>query len=324
MSENTDVEQNQPRSEEEITKNFIEKANIGPVLSERDRELLLESGTNITKRLLSDYPDKLPDAIILPDLTSRIFSPLLRPILEKVAKQRGCDTPIIYHMKVVRDRQAGMINSLKRSYGSLKEARQGLTETINNAKAKLAKATNPFVVSDLEWTISYWGEQLELIAEDSPEQLESDVRQHRANEIKSDLERRARKDPKIVIIDDYASEDANTITAIRDAFGSVIPAYVFLGQHETLIPKKIFVGVFDDRALSPATNLNGFDFRNKNFSQVIGYRKEPASYLRIDPHHYLESDPYVYQIHRSEEDILKAVAMVSEMRNIGKQIGDLI
>lgn len=65
-------------------------------LPESDQQLLYQSGKEILKKFLGDFPDRLPDVLIFPDTSARPLYYLLRPIIEQIAKSRGQNLPRIY------------------------------------------------------------------------------------------------------------------------------------------------------------------------------------------------------------------------------------
>lgn len=57
---------------------------------------LLESGRILIQKFLDDYPEKLPDAIILPDTAARPLLYLLRPVFEEITKKKRSAMPNFY------------------------------------------------------------------------------------------------------------------------------------------------------------------------------------------------------------------------------------
>lgn len=62
---------------------------------------LEHAGRNLFEKFLADYPDRLPDVIVLPDVGARPLFYLLRPVLEQVAAQRGVPLPKTYFFATV-------------------------------------------------------------------------------------------------------------------------------------------------------------------------------------------------------------------------------
>lgn len=83
-------------------------------LTEADEVLLLEAGKNTLEQLLSDFPDKLPDAVILPDSSARPLLYLAKPTLDAVAKLRGVDSPKYYFMATTSSKDIRTVLKLEK------------------------------------------------------------------------------------------------------------------------------------------------------------------------------------------------------------------
>jgi hypothetical protein len=69
------------------------KENPEKLLTERDRDVLLECGEEVARHLKEDWAEKLPDYVIYVDTTARPLAYLFDPVWEKLAKEKGQEKP---------------------------------------------------------------------------------------------------------------------------------------------------------------------------------------------------------------------------------------
>ncbi|MBI2593545.1 hypothetical protein HYW44_02800, partial [Candidatus Daviesbacteria bacterium] len=77
--------------EDGVDRKRVESEVQFKVLSERDQRYLDESIRNIMIKILENYPDNLPDAVILPDTSATPLADVLRPVFAAIAQKRGLD-----------------------------------------------------------------------------------------------------------------------------------------------------------------------------------------------------------------------------------------
>lgn len=192
------------------------------ILSENDQKLLFESGERLVKLFLDDFSEKLPDAIIFPDTAARPLYYLLEPILRRIAQERAISLPKCYFFKTIRP--------------------------------------NSFHDFDL-YELDYYdyAADPQLLKTKIDEQKMIGLRM-RASDILYDLKKRQGviDSSVIVIIDDDATKEANTISYIRRAFNNdAIPAYVLLAESQEV--KNLRCG----KIIKHDSQFSGFDYRGR-------------------------------------------------------------
>lgn len=77
----------------------VSVAEISPpktTLTEKDRKYLKEGGVKLMREVLKDFPQQLPDAVILPETSARPLVDLLEPVFEQFSADRQTRTPRYY------------------------------------------------------------------------------------------------------------------------------------------------------------------------------------------------------------------------------------
>lgn len=222
------------------------------VLTERDQKLLEESGRNLIEKFLADYPDKLPDAIVFPDITARPLFYLSRPTLERVSQERKIALPAVYFFATDRPKE---LESVRR----IEAVKPGLGKKI------------------LESSLANYAESKKKV-----DALRATWRA-RAQEIEGDLAQRGASDPKIVIFDDFFVE-GRTSGEISQSFGKKLPLYAFLAPATEETIRK---AGFNVTVGKPEYKREEFDYTSYGGHEgiAIGVKKsadQPARYVEQD------------------------------------------
>ena len=74
------------------------------ILPSRDKRYLEVASERLIQQFIQDYPEKLPDAVILPETTARPLAYLLKPIFSRLAATRGVTAPHLIFFKVIQEK----------------------------------------------------------------------------------------------------------------------------------------------------------------------------------------------------------------------------
>lgn len=108
-----------------------ESKEMGPdqeILPSRDKRYLEVAAERLIQQFIQDFPEKLPDALILPDVSARPLEYLLKPIFTHVAAKRRLPAPLFIFFKVIRPHPMGKgtVASEEMQYERAKEIVQKL------------------------------------------------------------------------------------------------------------------------------------------------------------------------------------------------------
>lgn len=196
-----------------------------------DVERLVNSGSEIFKKIEKDFPAKLPDAVILPDTGARPLVYLLRPLFQKLAKERGLELPQFYFFSTVKDKvffykidyfekQTGLeADSLVAELTETADAIEDGTHPELGESEKQDKEMRNFVKPTREKVSEM---QKDLAARARHRQIHDD----RAVEIRKYLPQNSVS----IIVDDYVTESFITIQEIRRALAQNIKAYSLISS----------------------------------------------------------------------------------------------
>ena len=136
----------------------------------RDVDLIKQAGENIFRRIMYDFPEELPDAVLLPDKGARPLWSLAKPVFDSLAEQRGVKPPRYFFVSTAK-------NDLVESGLHLEKHNPRRVERIREAHANdLAERQR---------------EQLAKIAADAPYYASREVRMEsaqKAGEVIEDVE----------------------------------------------------------------------------------------------------------------------------------------
>ena len=270
-------------------------------LSIKDARELEEQGTVIVRQFLKDYPQELPDAIILPDTSARPLFYFLKPILDKTSKERGVVKSKIYFFKTNRFISEALNEPHNKEAQELYDSGQWSQKKAKCEEEKYGEA---------EWKLSELLRQKKLTPDES-KQIKEKIRielekqyvfnalgdiirnmnkikfplqvlRNRANEIRKHINK---TNPKLIIFDDIIA-GGDTLTSINTAFGEKIPAYAFKGMYNRDYYAEqnnldIHVGFSTGEGQGYYVPKINFDYRH---SSAIGVKKEEtgnASYAEL-------------------------------------------
>lgn len=302
-------------------------------LSQADQENLEQSGVVIIKKLLNDFGEKLPDAIILPDTGARPLFYLLRTVLDEVATQRGVDTPRFYFFRYNRsliserridEERAGIkqVKIIEEAELEFETADKAYQDYLENEYWNMPAAPRE-ILGDVDRLREYkrpWKERLDELEEIKNEassrlftlkmteekvKPNRELAKERAGEIDKDLKSRGISSPQIAVVDDFISAKGYTAEEITTAFGRQIPIYGFLSSvgeeelYQLSIPARIGIPYWQ--------GINsGFDYRGK---PAVGVAKD-----RWDVEKYVDA------LRGNGRDINEIKNLRKDMGIIGKRI----
>lgn len=247
-------EQKPAGSQEGLDKKF-------EVLSERDQKLLDSSLRSIMQEIIKQYPDELPDAVILPDTSGRPLAYLLRPIFAAIAEKRGIkNLPELIFFKT-QNNDDTYSEALEPSIITFEEV-----EGITDGEPAQANETR-------------------LTSEDTNVEARA-VHAKRAEVIKEHLKRKLNgREPKVIIVDDSVRDEYTTTKSIRNAFGTKdIPAFALLAKQKSVGKgDKISVGIVPKQELDDLKSIGtlfgsfaGFDYRRQQMASIEEPKKHTS------------------------------------------------
>lgn len=220
-----------------------------------DEELLFIGIKNVVTQLLEDFPDKLPDVIILPDRGGRPLAYALRPILKEIASERGCAVPTMHFFPHHHDYWV-------REVKYLSKRGETVEKKIAEAEHELSKvAGDHFKMAPIYSELH----RLNDIKEGSDEAL--GPWKERARRIIEHHRSVAGSDPTVAIIDEYATNTPQTIPDIQWVFTHFFhqgkpKGYAVMGQSYPPEYKKEGIGIgIKDPGASYNEPSKGFDYR---------------------------------------------------------------
>jgi len=267
------------REEEEKSMGVWTKLYEG--LSEADQENLLKSANNIIDKFATQYPEDLPDIVILPEISARPLYYLLNPAMKALAERRQVKAPSFVYFQTHKGRELSLID------------KDGNEMQMTSAK-ELRKMLNNDNGLD-SFLQSYLQDEIEA-RETGPEKARKmrGLMKSRAEEIRAYAEAAGISDPQMVIFDDYVTQKHSSIDEVRLAFGTDIPAYCLLQDRGVMFPDNlhIFTGMEDPYGTREIANSQGFEYRSKNDGNrhAIGVEKDKNSiYVKNSPARNIES-----------------------------------
>lgn len=96
------------REEEEKRMGIWTKLYEG--LSNEDQENLLKSASNLLEQFQTQYPDKLPNIILLPDISARPLFYLLNPAIKAIAEKRQVKAPTFIYFQTYKGPEMSLID----------------------------------------------------------------------------------------------------------------------------------------------------------------------------------------------------------------------
>lgn len=244
-------------------------------LSSEDQEYLLRSASSVIDKFLTHHPEKLPDIVILPEISARPLFYLLNPAIKAVCETRQLKPPAFVYFQTHKGQEMSLIDGKGREkmLTPVKELRRMM---------EFSKGSDPmfqdYLQSEIESRGSGPAKALKLRG----------LMKRRAQEIMDFSKKAGIVAPQIVIFDDYVTKQHSSIGEIRLAFGSDIPAYCLLQDRGVVFPEsmKIFTGMEDPYGTTEIANSQGFEFRSKNQGNrhAIGVEKDESSlYVKNSP-----------------------------------------
>lgn len=254
-----------------------------------DKEHMELAGTRIFKKILSDYPNELPDLVILPDTSARPLLYLAEPIFSAIAESRHVQKPSFAFMWVHFPYSKGVTQEI--ILNNTKD--QSFSYYINNPNSFLPKK-----------------------AETRKAAIEArSTNKKRADEIVSKFVERYKLDkgykPKIISIDDGASEFAATCREVSVAFGKPVPTYTLLSQftQEFFLEKGIPV------VIGETSKKDSFDYRRDEHAYGI-YKDD----FYLEPKYVIpQSDPYDSPDDK-EDRVIKIFSLRTDIKAVGQKI----
>lgn len=261
------------REEEEKRMGIWTKVYEG--LSGEDQEYLFKSASNVVDKFLDHYPDKLPDIILLPEISARPLFYLLNPAIKTVCEERQLKPPTFIYFQTHKGPEMSLIDE---------EGKEKVMTPIKELRrmAESSKGSDPVLQDYLRSEIA--------TREGGPEKARKrrDLMKRRADEVIDYSKKSGITNPNIVIFDDYVTKQHSSIDEIRLAFGSNIPAYCLLQDRGVAFSEslQIFTGMEDPYGTTEIANSQGFDYRSKNQGNrhAIGVEKDENSlYVKNSP-----------------------------------------
>lgn len=276
-------------SGEEIAHSRIEEEEQDYLLSEQTYEHLIESGYNLLTELFSDYPNELPD-MLFPQTSAQVLPYFLGPSIHKVTEQRHSKIPKNFYFQPPLRQEADLSN-----HG---------VERIRSAEISIRKN---FPES--------------IIPVRSPYQIREDAYRHRALAGKRAEEvRQYQTTPHtpLIIVDDFASHEGTTISAIRRAFEDVLPAYIFAATPSPL--------TIDEYNLHFAPIKVGHYVMEKDYSDHIAYLRASNAYFSYREFPlavgYVRNPDSIYAKRLKQTDQKGSDLLRKELREIGKALAE--
>ncbi len=260
------------REEEERRMGIWTKIYEG--LSGEDQEYLFRSALSVIDKFLGHYPDKLPDIVLLPEISARPLFYLLNPVIKAVCEERQLKPPTFIYFQTHKGYEMSLIDEDGREIlTSVKELRRMMD---------FSEESDPVLQDYLRSEIETREGRLE-----KARKLRN-LMKRRAGEIMNYSRKIGITDPSIVIFDDYVTEQHSSIDEVRLAFGSNIPAYCLLQARDVVFPEnlQIFTGMEDPYGTTEIATSQGFNYRSKNEGNrhAVGVDKDENSlYVKNSP-----------------------------------------
>lgn len=278
----------------ELSQTFVAKSEREPVLPDRDKEEIERSAEVLLRKLLENYPDDLPDAIVFPDKSARSLVYLVDSVLSETAKSRGVKKPSYFFM---HPENTGKDLVRLRDELALEEEilRQLVSEGHGHSRrAKLAREFINFSEEDIPKAEN--SQQLLL-------ERASEVKKFASKEIDNN-------DPEIIIFDEYIMT-GRTVEALRRAFGYQVPFYALIANQEYVADTEdedVYWGEEDQHYPRDMYDRpTGFDYRvEKPQSSGVIEDEHAGKYIKLDTN-------------RSTDDVIQ---IREEMREIGDRVAE--
>jgi hypothetical protein len=284
--------------------NFEENEEM---LNDWDRKYLIEGGRGVVLKMYEDFNKNFPNVILLPETTSRPLYYLLRPIFEKLKKEKGTIVPKFVFFNIRAVKRLSFQRSEEEYVGHEIETSDELKKLIYKNQTK-----------------DMTEERMDQILEDSQVEkvaISRKIVKERAEEIKNYL--KENPNATLAILDEYIGSQ-ETINDTRKAFGdNEIPAYGILGPEESnysddFPPAEVGYGFHSgeerwyEEDPNPALNRYAFSFTH---TRPIGVKKE------YDKKYSSVIKPNPDEI---EELAREKKQLRNEMKNVGVNIAENI
>lgn len=230
---------------------------------------IVNAGRRVIEAIQRDFPKQLPDGIIFPDTSGRPLAYVLREPLAQLAQRTDHpEAPRSFFFQAIRNKQMVRASTHKKRFGV------SLEDVLDSINGHLEKnAVSPTLTDEMVTKLGETREQITASLDEAKPFRERFV--ERAHEIRQAMP----ADAKFIIVDDYISDIAVTVSEIRRAFGEQLPAYSFLSnsEPEAFSPdEKIFVARKDTGPVDPKSNLSvGLSYRRPDGG--IGVKKNSDS-----------------------------------------------
>ena len=289
-------------SEEKIEETEFE------VLGEHDQELLVETGLAVSKKILEDFPNELPDVVIFPDMAARPLTYLFDEVFTEVSAARGVMKPEIRYFQPNVKNDAHLKYMRNTLYLIDRDTGKRVFKDIHSLRRVLEQKR----YNDLEGVTAG---QLVRTSLESVEKYEKVF--ERLKERMMEIIGKEGDETSVAVIDEQALEHATTLSEIRDTFkavsNGVFKAYAMTTTEITNSE------VFSGKDLSPVSFEKDpekadpfFWYRATNHGEAghrdkFGVRKVP-----INKNVYVERDP--------EADVQEMGKLRRDMNRVGKRV----
>lgn len=235
-------------------------AEKNEILGEWDHKILEQGLTNILSKMYADFGNDLPDTIVLPDTAARPLLFALKPTFEAIEKAGSASQPHIYFFRSTKPPIQLSAREGRNGEIRTEEEFRALQE-LGNEEAK-------------QWGGERSSEELDLeLANARPEDMTNErlSMQNRAEEISAFEEKRLGHPARIAVIDEYATESADTMRELRRAFqNELLPFYTVFAQSDDTTTGQI-IDPFDLNDTNPQRNHSAnFSYRG---TPSIGVKK---------------------------------------------------
>lgn len=257
-------------------------------LTEKDKQDLEKSGLKMFEKIVNDYPNELPDIVVLPDTAARPLAYIADEVFGKIAKERGVKKPTMVFFWVHFPYDRTFIHQMIHKNADLMD---------------FDRYRNELDMSEF---------QPETIARF--EQVRS-LNSERAKQITDAIKRRT-GDPdhalSVMAIDDQIGYTAATARELSVAFGNTVPTYGFISMFDDSHYQEHGIPV----KTGMVTERETFNFRKDK--DAIGFYKDDFYIKDLYPMYKYDDD------NDEERRMIKMMYLRNEMREVGKKIAEQI
>jgi hypothetical protein len=276
-----------------------------PVLSQKDRKCLEESGVSLLSKFFAHYPHEFPDALLLPDASARPLYYLINPSISAVCEQRGVRKPSFIFFKMMgSDKSLNWVNRCEFLYDQNYEV---VRARKMQELADLERQAHENDTQQVRIQQQISSAEMFFKMEETPE-IAYTIRKtaiNRAREVMTALGKQGIVKPDFAIFDDIFC-DGMTIDEIRKALTNQsgndaykqIPAYVLVQINSDNYNAERINPVYHGSVFTESEDDFGarvFDYKgNENIGRerIYGVEKYSNSYMRFF---------YSKSLHRNED-----------------------